>query len=98
MQSTCFPSQGGPCNVAAVNLQTLPAVGTSGSQVDAGYPSYIMVPETYDDTNVGTPADEETSGGDGDGDGDGDDSDGDGDGDGNGYSSNGEAEPGEELA
>lgn len=49
MQSTCFPSDGGPFNVAAVNLQTLPDGGTTGSQVDAGYPSYIMVPETYDD-------------------------------------------------
>ena len=39
MQSTCFPSQGGPFNVAAVNLQTLPGLGTNGSQVDSGYPS-----------------------------------------------------------
>lgn len=47
MQSTCFPSQGGPFNVAAVNLQTLPDLVTNGSQVDSGYPSYIIVPETY---------------------------------------------------
>ncbi len=59
MQSTCFPSQGGQFNVAAVNLQTLPSVSTNGSQVDSGYPSYIIVPETYDDTNNDTPADEE---------------------------------------
>ena len=39
MQSTCFRSQGGPFNVAAVNLQTLPDMGTNGSQVDSGYPS-----------------------------------------------------------
>ena len=95
MQSTCFPSEGGPFNVAAVNLQTLPAVGTNGSQVDAGYPSYIMVPETYDDVYADTPADEETEGGEGEADGNGDgggDGDGYGDGDENG---NGEAEPGE---
>ena len=64
MQSTCFPSQGGQFNVAAVNLQTLPGVGTNGSQVDAGYPSYIIVPETYIDMYTDTPADEETGGGD----------------------------------
>ncbi len=64
MQSTCFPSQGGQFNVAAVNLQTLPSVGTTGSQVDSGYPSYIIVPETYDNTNTGAPADEEAGDGD----------------------------------
>lgn len=83
MQSTCFATQGGPFNVAAVNLQTLPAVGSTGSQVDSGYPSYIMVPETYDDSSSDTSANaqasggdtsavEETSGEDGDGDGNGD--------------------------
>ncbi|KAM0805689.1 hypothetical protein BDR22DRAFT_884660 [Usnea florida] len=49
MQSTCFTSQGKSFNVAAVNLQTLPGLGTNGSQVDSGYPSYIIVPETYND-------------------------------------------------
>ena len=39
MGSTCFTSPGGPFNVAAVNLQTLPDLGTNGSQVDTGYPS-----------------------------------------------------------
>ena len=35
--------------MAAVNLRRLPDESSSGSQVDVGYPSYIMVPETYDD-------------------------------------------------
>ena len=35
--------------MAAVNLRRLPDVSSSGSQVDVGYPSYIMVPQTYDD-------------------------------------------------
>ena len=39
MRSTCFESSGGPFNVAAVNLQTLPSLSTNGSQVDTGYPS-----------------------------------------------------------
>lgn len=39
MRSTCFDSQGGSFNVAAVNLQTLPSLDTNGSQVDSGYPS-----------------------------------------------------------
>ncbi|CAD6574191.1 MAG: hypothetical protein ASARMPRED_006584 [Alectoria sarmentosa] len=66
MQLTCFPSEGGPFNVAAVNLQTLPDADTNGSQVDPGYPSYVIVPETYDDVFTDVPAD----GGTGDGDGD----------------------------
>lgn len=49
MQSTCFEFEGGQFNVAAVNLQTLPDGVSNGSQVDAGYPSYVIVPETYDD-------------------------------------------------
>ncbi|CAF9939797.1 hypothetical protein IMSHALPRED_001638 [Imshaugia aleurites] len=60
MTSTCFASGDGPFNVAAVNLHTLPAVGTNGSQVDSGYPSYIIVPQTYDDTYTDAPADAET--------------------------------------
>ena len=35
--------------MAAVNLGRLPDESSSGSEVDAGYPSYIIVPETYDD-------------------------------------------------
>lgn len=57
MLTTCFPSDGGQFNVAAVNVKSLPAVGTSGSQVDSGYPSYVIVPETYDDTYMDTYAD-----------------------------------------
>ena len=53
MYSTCFSSPGEPYNVAAVNLQTLPDMNTSGSQLDTGYPSYIMVPQTYDDIYLG---------------------------------------------
>ena len=49
MRQTCFPAPGGSFDVAAVNLRRLPDESSSGSQVDAGYPSYIMVPETYDD-------------------------------------------------
>lgn len=52
MASTCFPSPDGPFNVAAVNLQTLPNTNTSGSQLDPGYPSYIIVPETFDDIYI----------------------------------------------
>ena len=56
MFNTCFEVQGEPLlplNVAAVNLKTLPGLSGSGSQVDVGYPSYIMVPETFDDTDGG---------------------------------------------
>ena len=48
MRQTCFPTPGGSFDVAAVNLRRLPDESSSGSQVDVGYPSYIMVPETYD--------------------------------------------------
>ena len=50
MRQTCFESPGVVSHVAAVNLRRLPdeRSSSSGSQVDAGYPSYIMVPETYD--------------------------------------------------
>ncbi|KAF6231228.1 hypothetical protein HO173_010560 [Letharia columbiana] len=71
MQSTCFPSQGRQFNVAAVNLRTLPDVRTNGSQVDPGYPSYIIVPETYDNIYNGTPAADEPSDGDEEGGGEG---------------------------
>ena len=49
MRQTCFPTPWGSFDVAAVNLWRLPDESSTGSQVDAGYPSYIMVPETYDD-------------------------------------------------
>lgn len=44
----------------------------SGSQVDPGYPSYIIVPETYDNIYNGTPAADEPSDGDEEGGGEGD--------------------------
>lgn len=65
MQSTCFPSQGGQFDVAATNLQTLPGVGTNGSQVDSGYPSYIIVPETYHNIYTDTSDGEDASDGEG---------------------------------
>lgn len=34
-----------------------------GSQVDPGYPSYVIVPETYDDVFTDVPADGETGDG-----------------------------------
>ena len=49
MESACFQFEDGRYNVAAVNLQTLPDENTTGTQVDSRYPSYIIVPETYDD-------------------------------------------------
>lgn len=52
MQSTCFPSDGGPFNVAAVNVKLLPIGNSTGEQVDSGYPSYVILPETYDDTSA----------------------------------------------
>ena len=49
MAMTCFEFRDRAFNVAAVNLVTLPSVETTGSQVDVGYASYIIVPETFDD-------------------------------------------------
>lgn len=80
MRQTCFPAPGGSFDVAAVNLQRLPDESSSGSQVDSGYPSYIIVPETYDDIY-----DDEGEGSNG-----GDGSSGSGDSDGYGYSGEGE--------
>ena len=51
MNQTCFPTPEGPkgfFNVAAVNLRELPDESSTGSQLDVGYASYIMVPQTYD--------------------------------------------------